>query len=186
MEDLQIVNLFWERSEDAIAAASDKYGRYCRSVAYNVLSDDQDAQECVNDCLLRTWNSIPPARPESLKAYMGKITRNLALDRAERAGAAKRGGGELPLALDELSECIGAGADPGAALEASETAAAINAFLAGLEPLRRKVFVRRYWYMDPVADVAERFGLTVANTKTMLFRIRKDLAAHLRKEGIDI
>ena len=150
MEDLQIVNLFWERSEDAIAAASDKYGRYCRSVAYNVLSDDQDAQECVNDCLLRTWNSIPP------------------------------------LALDELSECIGADADPGAALEASETAAAINTFLAGLEPLKRKVFVRRYWYMDPVADVAERFGLTVANTKTMLFRIRKDLAAHLRKEGIDI
>lgn len=186
MEDLQIVNLFWERSEEALRAASEKYGRYCHSVAYNVLSDEMDAQECVNDCLLRTWNSIPPARPESLKAYMGKITRNLALDMAERALAKKRGGGELVLALDELAECVGSGQDPAQRLEAEHTAAAINAFLSGLEPLKRKIFVRRYWYLDPVADVAKRFSLTEANTKTILFRIRKQLAEYLKKEGIEI
>jgi RNA polymerase sigma-70 factor (ECF subfamily) len=183
MEDLQIVNLFWERYEEALRAASEKYGRYCHSVAYNVLSDEMDAQECVNDCLLRTWNSIPPARPESLKAYMGKITRNLALDMAERALAKKRGGGELVLALDELAECIPDRADE--ELSAAQLAEAISSFLRTQDEKHRKVFVRRYWYGDSLARIAELYSMNEKTVATYLFRTREKLRVYLRKEGFD-
>ena len=186
MDDLQIIQLFWERSQDALEEVQRKYGQYCFSIANNVLSDASDSEECVNDCLLRAWNSIPPARPDSLRAFLGKIVRNLALDRVNYRNAEKRGGGQVPMVLDELSECMGGGEEPEKALEASETAQAINRFLEGLEPMRRKVFVRRYWYLDPVADIAEMYGLKTASVKTMLFRLRGELAAHLKKEGIEI
>ena len=186
MDDLQIIEGFFNRSEDAISAALDKYGRYCGAVAGNILSDDSDVEECVNDCMFKAWNSIPPARPSSLKAYLGKIARNLALDKAEAASAKKRGGGEYALALDELSEIVSGGTEPEKALENGEISAAIDSFLDGLDGTKRKVFVRRYWYLDPVSKIAERFGIKESNVKTMLFRLRKDLAAHLRKEGIEI
>ena len=186
MDDLQIIQLFWERSQDALEEVQRKYGQYCFSIANNVLSDASDSEECVNDCLLRAWNSIPPARPDSLRAFLGKIVRNLALDRVNYRNAEKRGGGQAAMVLDELSECMGGGEEPEKALEASETAQAINRFLEGLEPMRRKVFVRRYWYLDPVADIAEMYGLKTASVKTMLFRLRGELAAHLKKEGIEI
>ena len=186
MDDLQIIKLFWERSQDALEEVQKKYGQYCFSIANNVLSDASDSEECVNDCLLKAWNSIPPARPDSLRAFLGKIVRNLALDRLDRRNAEKRGGGEIPLVLDELSECVAAPGRPEDALEASETAQAINRCLAELDPVKRKVFVRRYWYLDPVADIADRYGLKTASVKTMLFRLRGEFAAYLEKEGINI
>ena len=186
MDDQRIIQLFWERSQDALEEVQRKYGQYCWSIANNVLSDASDSEECVNDCLLKAWNSIPPARPDSLRAFLGKITRNLALDRLDYKNAEKRGGGQVPMALEELSECTGGGEEPEKALEASETAKAINRFLEGLDPVKRKVFVRRYWYLDPVADIAEMYGLKTASVKTMLFRLRGELAAHLKKEGIKI
>ncbi|MBQ9826596.1 MAG: RNA polymerase sigma factor [Firmicutes bacterium] len=186
MDDLQIIEGFFNRSEDAISSALDKYGRYCGAVAGNILSDGLDVEECVNDCMLRAWNSIPPARPASLKAYLGKITRNLALDKAAAASAQKRGGGEYTLALDELSEIVSGGTEPEKAMENGEISKAIDRFLDGLDETRRKVFVRRYWYLDPVSEIADRFGLNESNVKTMLFRLRKDLAGHLKKEGIEI
>ena len=186
MDDAKIIQLFWDRSQDALTEVQSKYGQYCFSIANNVLSDSLDSEECVNDCLLKAWNSIPPARPDSLKAYLGKIVRNLALDRLTYRNAEKRGGGQVPLVLDELSECVSGNGQPGDAVEASETAAAINRFLEGLDPVKRKVFVRRYWYLDPVADIAKRYGLSTASVKTMLFRLRGELAAYLKKEGIEI
>ena len=130
MEDLQIVQLFWDRKEEAITRAEEKYGRYCTSIAANILSDWSDTEECLNDCMLRAWNSIPPARPGSLKAYLGKIIRNLALDRVESASAVKRGGGEVSLTLDELSECVSGGDDPAAAIEGKELSEMISRFLS--------------------------------------------------------
>ena len=186
MDDLQIINGFFNRSEDAISAALDKYGRYCGAVAGNILSNYSDVEECVNDCMLKAWNSIPPARPASLKAYLGKIARNLALDKAEAASAQKRGGGEYTLALDELAEIVSGGTEPEKTLENGELSAAINGFLDGLDETKRRIFVRRYWYLDPVSKIAERFGLKESNVKTMLFRLRKDLAQYLKKEGIEI
>lgn len=186
MEDAQIVQLFFERSEEAISQAQSKYAGYCRSIAMNVLADEQDALECVNDCLLRTWNSIPPAKPDSLRAYMGRITRNLALDRLSGRNAEKRGGGEVLLVLDELAEVSSAEGSPEDELMAKETTAAINGFLAGLDPLRRKIFVRRYWYMDRISEIAERYGLTQTGVRTTLFRLRGELKKHLAKEGIEI
>ena len=186
MDDLQIIEGFFNRQEDAIGAALDKYGRYCGTVAGNILADHSGVEECVNDCMLKAWNSIPPARPASLKAYLGKIARNLALDKAAKASAKKRGGGEYTLALDELSEIVSGGTEPEKAVENSELAKAIDRFLGELDETKRKVFVRRYWYLDPVSEIASRLDLKEANVKTMLCRIRKDLAQHLRKEGIEI
>ena len=186
MEDAQIVQLFFERSEEALIQTQNKYEGYCRSIAGNVLADEQDALECFNDCLLRAWNSIPPARPDSLRAYLGKITRNLAIDRLQSRNAAKRGGGEALLVLDELAECVSGGTSPEDEIIAKETSAAVNRFLEGLDPLKRKIFVRRYWYMDKTADIAERYGLREAGVRTTLFRLRAELKEHLSKEGIEI
>ena len=186
MEDLQIVQLFWDRKEEAISLAEEKYGRYCASIAANILPDRSDTEEVLNDCMLKAWNSIPPAKPNSLKAYLGKIIRNLALDRIEAASALKRGGGEVPLALDELSECIGGDDDPALQLEGKELSEKINAFLSSLDPEKRKLFVRRYWYMDSLKEAALRLGIKESNAKTILFRTRQELAEFLKGEGIQI
>ena len=186
MEDAQIIQLFWDRKEEAIARAEEKYGRYCTSIASNIVPNWSDAEECLNDCMLRAWNSIPPARPGSLKSYLGKIIRNLALDRIEHVSAAKRGGGEVPLALEELSECVSGTEDPHAEAEGKELAKAINRFLLEQDELKRKLFVRRYWYMDSLADAAKRVGLKESNAKTILFRLRRELAEYLRGEGVEL
>ena len=186
MEDLQIVQLFWDRNEEAISRAEEKYGRYCASIAANILSDWSDTEECLNDCMLKAWNSIPPAKPNSLKAYLGKIIRNLALDRVESASAVKRGGGEVPLTLDELSECVSGGDDPAAEIEGKELSESINRFLRKQDALKRKLFVRRYWYMDSLNEAAQRVGLKPSNAKTILYRMRQELAEYLKSEGTEL
>jgi RNA polymerase sigma factor (sigma-70 family) len=186
MEDLQIVQMFTDRAPDAIKQLADKYGRYCNAVAYNILYNASDAEECVNDTYLRVWNSIPPNKPNSLKAFAGKIARNLAIDRLDMQKAQKRGGGQAALALEELSEIVGVHSDPFEGLALEELKAVLNKYLAGLPQEKRIIFMRRYWYMDSVKDIARHFGKTESAVKTMLFRIREDLRKELMKEGIDI
>ena len=182
MEDKDIIELYNARSESAITATQCKYGAYCNTIAYNILGDAQDAEECVQDGMLRLWNAIPPAKPENLRSFAGRVTRNLALDRFESNNAQKRGGGQLAVALDELAECVPA---PEAAAE-GELSALLNCFLAGLGREERVMFVRRYWYLDSVKEIAKILGCGESKVKTSLFRARRQLRELLSKEGIKI
>ncbi len=186
MEDKSIIGLFFERSETAIEETASKYGAYCQTIAFNILADRQDAEECVSDSYLKLWNAIPPQKPACLKSFLGKITRNLALDRWDRQKAQKRGGGELPLALDELSECLAGGSGPEASLDRAALSRAINEFLGELTPGARQIFVRRYWYLEAVRDIAEKTGGSEGSVKTSLSRSRSALKDKLEKEGFSI
>lgn len=184
MKDTEIVELYWQRSERAIAETAEKYGKYCRTVAYNVLENGEDADECVNDTWLSAWNAMPDKRPSRLGAFLAKITRNYAITRALEKTRLKRGGGELPLALDELEECIPGGCDPEAALEARELERAIRRFVQKLPETERQIFLSRYWFLAPVAEIAEKFGFTQSKTASMLHRTRTKLQRMLREEGL--
>ncbi len=184
MEDGAIVELYWERSEKAISATSEKYGSYCYSIAYGILSNAQDSEESVNDTYLEAWNSMPPHRPSVLSAFLGKITRRKAIDRWPARNAEKRGGGESALVLEELEGILPAGRDAESELEAAELSAAINSFVRSLPAVQRHVFVCRYWYIDSIQDISRRFGFSQGKVKTMLYRLRKKLLTYLEKEGI--
>jgi RNA polymerase sigma-70 factor (ECF subfamily) len=187
MDDKEIVDLFWARSEQAISAAAEKYSKYCHSIAYNILGSNEDAEECVNDTYARAWGAIPPARPERLSAFLGKITRHLAFDRYRSNRAGKRGAGETAASLSELEDCIpGTEGKPEAVIDSEAITAALNAFLAGLKPTSRKVFMRRYWYADSLEQIAAGCGMTVGKVKSILFRARKTLKTNLLKEGITV
>ncbi len=183
MEDSQIVELYWQRSADAISETADKYGAYCFAIADNILHSAEDSEECVNDAWLRAWNAMPPQRPKVLRAFLARITRNLAFDRFHARNAEKRGGGELDLVLDELGECLGGGTDTEAAYEAQELRRSIQHFVRALPDREGNVLVRRYFFAEPVADIAKRYGLTENNVMVILSRTRKKLRAHLLKEG---
>lgn len=183
MEDALIVELYWQRSDAAIPETQKKYGRYCQTVATNVLSDERDAEECVNDTYLAAWNSMPDNRPDRLPPYLGKITRNLALDRLAFSRARKRGAGKSPAVLDELSELLPGPEDPQRAVEEREVCERINAFLRSLPETERSIFVCRYWYMAEVGEIAAAFGFTRAKTASLLHRTRQKLRAVLEKEG---
>lgn len=183
MEDQTIVGLFWQRSEEAIAAAEQKYGGYCAAIARNILADERDREECLSDTWLGAWNSIPPQRPQALAAFLGRITRNLAFNRVRGAAAQKRGGGQLPLVLEELAECVAGGETPEEALDRRRLAEAIDGWLAGLPQKKRRLFVRRYWYADPIAEAARRCGMTEGAAAVALGRLRADLRRQLEKGG---
>lgn len=183
MEDKHIIDLYWQRSEDAITRTAGKYGGYCRSIAWNILYNSEDSEECVNDTYLRAWDTIPPQRPGVLQTFLGKITRNLALDRWRRNHAQKRDSGVL-LVLEELQECI-----PGSDGDLSEDLAirdALNGFLGSLPREQRKVFLRRYWYLSPVKEIAADYGISESKVKMILLRTREKLGAHLESEGIGL
>ena len=182
MEDSEIIILFFERSEQAISELSKKYGGMCRRVAYNILKSDDDAAECVNDALLGAWNSIPPARPDPLGTYVCRITRNLSLKRARDNGAKKRRG-EYGVSFDELEDCVPAPDDVGAELDGKELADAINVFLDKLDHESRVMFVRRYWFMDPVKRIAETFHISEKHATTKLYRTKLKLREFLSKKG---
>lgn len=184
MEDSLIINLYWQRDEAAITATGEKYGRYCYTISYNILRNNEDAEECVNDTYIGAWNAMPPEHPQNLSLFLGKITRNLSLKRWRAKTAEKRGGGEVPLALDELEECIASGNTIDEHLRAEELAGIINEFLAGLAVMERRVFMCRYWHFDSVRDISDRFGFTQSKVKMMLKRTREKLLRHLEKEGI--
>ena len=183
MEDSKIIELYWQRSEDAISETQSKYGRYCHSIAYNILYSNEDAEECVNDTYVKAWDSIPPTRPKRLSAFIGRITRNLALDRYEARNAQKRGG-EVALALDEIAECV-----PDTQGEVSSDEAlkeAINGFIGSLSARKRVIFLRRYWYAFSVADIAVSLGMSESNVKVTLMRIRTDFKEYLAGKGITV
>lgn len=184
MDDARIIDLFWRRDERAVEAVSGKYGRYCHAIARRILHSDADADESVNDTWLAAWKSIPPHRPAMLSTYLGKLTRNISLKKWHARHAEKRGGGEVALALDELAECVPAGDSVDAAMERQALAKALDAFLLNLPQNERRVFICRYWYLEPVSEIAARFGYSQSKVKSMLFRTRNRLRDWLRREGI--
>jgi len=186
LEDNKIIELFFQRDEESILAAEEKYGHYLDSISFNVLKNVDDAKECTNDALLRAWNSIPPQKPDSLKAYLGKIARNLALDLYSKQNAQKRGSGQVEIALDELSECLNGSEsqNPEANVLGSELSIAINEFLKGLDSKKRIMFMRRYFYLDSIGTIARDMLVSQSNVKTTLWRIRAELHAYLKKENL--
>lgn len=186
MDDRQIITLYQQRSEDAISATEKKYGAYCLSIARRILTDPEDAREAVNDTWLGAWNAIPPHVPSSLAAFLGKITRRISINRYQSDRAAKRGGGEITLALEELSDCVSAPGGVEDALAEKELTRLLNSFIRSLPQTERKIFLCRYWYLESVKEIGKRFGFSESKVKSMLFRTRKKLRAALEKEGIAV
>jgi len=186
MDDAKIVQLYFDRNEQAIPETANKYGNYCTSIAKNILGSHEDAEECVNDTYLNTWNSIPPHRPQMLSTFLGKIVRNLAFNRHKHNTADKRGGGEIALVLDELADCISGKDDVEQAYEHKELVAAINDFLDSLPADKRNIFVRRYWYTDSISDIAARYDMTYAALSMALKRLRTKLHNDLVERGYEI
>jgi len=184
MQDDQIVELYWRRDPDAIRESEAQYGRYCRAVARNILPDAQDAEECVNDTWLGAWNAMPIHRPERLAPFLAKITRSLAFNRFKAGRAEKRGGGELPLVLEELEGCVPTVPSAAQAVEDAELERMVDRFLHTLPERECSVFLRRYWYAEPLADIAGRYGMKVNAVKSSLFRSREKLRRYLEREGI--
>ncbi len=184
MEDEQIVELYWKRSEQAIEHTRRQYGRFCHDVAFHILRNAQDAQECESDTYLRAWNSIPPQRPRSLRAFLGKITRNLALDRWRASAAQKRGCNETCELLDELADCLPDGSGVFAGTSEVELVALLNAFLEMATLESRHFFVRRYWYGDTIDEIAQAYAVTPSKVKMTLSRMREDLRRVLSREGV--
>ena len=184
MEDSEIIGLYWQRSEQAISATEEKYGAYCAAIAGRILNDPEDAKECVNDTWLSAWNSIPPQKPERLGAYLGRLARNLSLNRAKARAAEKRGAGQRELALSELEECVPAPRGVEEAVEEQELTAALNRFLYAQSAPRRSIFIRRYWYLVPIRELAGEFGMSERAMTSLLFRMRRQLKRFLEQEGI--
>ena len=185
MDDTGIVSLYWERNERAIEESESKYGGYCHAIAYRILTDREDADESVNDTWLAAWDSMPPHRPSTLSTYLGKLTRRVSLNRWRDRNRDKRGGGEVSLSLDELAECVPDRRNVERTMELAELTEAVNGFLAGLPAVERDVFVCRYWFLASLREIGEKFEFSESKTKSMLFRTRKKLLAHLEKEGLN-
>ena len=184
MEDVTIVELYWQRSEEAVPETIKKYGSYCRTIAQNILNNPEDTEECVNDTWLNAWNSMPDHRPGLLAPYLARLTRWLSLNKLDERKRLKRGAGEAGLALEELSEHLDSGTDIHRDLEQKELCMAVNRFLDSANKTERLVFLARYWYFFSIKDIAERFGFTQSKVKSMLLRTRRKLQKYLKEEGL--
>ena len=182
MEDREIIALFFQRSENAIAALSDKYGSICMRIATNILKNRQDSEECVNDAYLGAWNTIPPQNPDPLLSYICRIVRNLAVKRYHSNTAAKRNS-VYDTSLDELENCFASFGTVEEEMDLKALADLIYEFLATLEIRNRVLFVRRYWYADSISDLAKQFHMTNHGVSVRLFRIRESLKQYLEKKG---
>lgn len=186
MEDSAIVALYWARDEQALTETSAKFGAYCRKIALNLLGSLSDAEEVENDTWMAAWNSMPENRPARLAPYLGRITRNLALDRRDKANAQKRGGGQAEVVLEELEGCL---AGPGRVehtVEAADTARMISTFLRSQPEPARGIFIRRYWYCDSTADIAARYSLPEGRVRVILHRTRNKLKKYLTAQGVNV
>ena len=183
LEDKEILELYWARSEQAILETGRKYGAAVKRVAWNILADAQESEECVNDTWLAAWNCIPPRRPDPLLTYLCKIARNLALNR-RRSNFARKRNSSFDLALEELEDVLSGSCGPERDYEARELAEAVNGFLSALSREDRLAFLRRYWYGDPVKRIAAGLGLGEHQVSVRLSRIRKKLKNYLEKEGL--
>lgn len=186
MEDREIIELYFERSERAIEETSKKYEGYCFQIAYNILNNHEDSYECLNDTWLNVWNAIPPSRPDRLSSYLGKITRNLALNVYQKEHRKKRGGGQVDVAYEELEMVLSGGNLPEEQVEQKLLTECINRYLETLSVTKRMVFVGRYWYFESIEQIAGHMGISQSKVKTTLFRVRKGLKEYLEKEGIYI
>ena len=186
MDDNAIIDLYFARDQQAIQATAQEYGAYCASIAQRILDDQGAVEECVNDTWLKCWQSIPPQRPKSLKSFAGRIVRNLALSALRSETARKRGGGQVRLALDELSEVVSGGDTPEGALDRQAFRAALDGFLAALPERNRNLFLRRYWYLDSVEQLAKRYSMSRTQVTTTLHRLRVKLRVHLQQEGFEL
>lgn len=185
MEDIAIIELFWERSQQAIVETADKYGRRLHSLSMNILHDKEDAEECVNDTYHATWNTLPPERPVHFFAYLARLTRNFSFGKYDHHHAKKRTATVVELSA-ELENCIPAPNDLDRRMESEEIGRVISDFLRAQSQEMRKVFVRRYWYMDPIQDISRAYGMSESKVKSMLFRMRNKLRGYLEKEGIEL
>ena len=183
MEDTQIIALYWQRSSDAIRASEEAYGAYCFTVANRIVDNREDAEECVSDTWLRAWYAMPPEKPNYLRMFFAAITRNLSLDRMRATLTAKRGGGQAVLALEELSECVSGSPEVEDAIIAAELSASVNRFLNTLSEPARNVFLRRYFFLESAAEIAERYAMKPGAVAVSLHRTRAALREHLRREG---
>lgn len=186
MEDFEIVELYWDRDENAITQTDRKYGKYCRKIAFSIVNDREDMEECVNDTYLQTWNSLPPQRPEKLSTYLGKICRNISINLYEKLTADKRGGNETDACLDEISELVGGSSEVEEQLDLTVLTDLINKFLRRCEKQARTVFVQRYWYMMSVKEIARENRMSDSNVKMTLSRTREKLKLYLEEEGYSI
>ncbi len=184
MDDNLIIDLYWARSENAIEETDKKYGGYLKTIAYNILYSFEDSSEAVNDTYLRAWDSMPPERPNILSAYLGKIIRRISLNKRRDQRAEKRGGGEIDLVLDELSESIPSGVSVEKEIDSKALTETLNRFLGSLKQTERDMFMRRYWYMDSISDIAVMFGCGESKVKTTLFRTRQKLITVLESEEL--
>ena len=183
MNDKNIVDLYFNRDEEAITQTDKKYGRYCYSIAYNILTNKEDAEESVSDTYMTAWRAIPPRRPSVLSTFLGKITRHISIDRWRERAATKRGGGEVPLALEELKDCVAGMQNVEMDYERKEIVKAYVKFLDTLPITERRVFLCRYWYVESIETIADKFGFSQSKVKTMLHRTRAKLRKHFAEEG---
>ncbi len=186
MDDTGIIQLYWDRNDQAIKVTSDKYGHYCKAIARNILNNEEDAEECVNDTYLNAWNSMPPHWPEQLATFLGKITRNLSFNKYKHNHTEKRGGDEITLVLDELVDCISDIDDVEQVIDRQELIKTINSFVKSLPVSKRNIFVRRYWYVDSVAEIAHDNGMLQGTVSKTLERTRKQLKVYLIERGFEI
>ena len=183
MNDNEIIELYWQRSENAISESQQKYGGYCGTIARNILHSAEDAEECVNDTWAKAWNVIPPSKPNRLSVFLGRITRTLAIDRWRAKSTQKRGNGEISLCLDELAECV---SNNDSIVDDLILKDALERFLRGLKADAAQLFLLRYWYMLPIKDIALRRSVSEGAVKMSLSRTRAALREFLEKEGIKI
>lgn len=184
MDDRQIIQLYHERSEAALSETAEKYGKYCHTIAYNILYNKEDTEECVNDTYLKAWETIPPQNPDKLSVFLGKITRNLALDKYRYYNREKRKAGQTELVLDELSECIPAADSVEQTVSDKLLVEVLNRFLEELSKDKRRIFLQRYWYLRSIGEIAAEFAMSESKVKMMLLRMRGKLKQVLEKEGI--
>ncbi|MDO5401505.1 MAG: sigma-70 family RNA polymerase sigma factor [Eubacteriales bacterium] len=184
MDDEKIIGLYFDRNQDAIAETDRKYGSLCRSVSFGVLSNHQDAEECVSDTYLAAWEAMPPKHPEHLGAWLCKVCRNLSLMRLRERYSVRRGAGEFALCLDELGDTFAPGISVEQAYEQKEFAQAVNRFLHTLPETQRNIFLARYYLVTPIADIARRLHCSQSKVKTSLFRTRKLMQEYLKKEEL--
>ncbi|MBR6106556.1 MAG: sigma-70 family RNA polymerase sigma factor [Oscillospiraceae bacterium] len=183
-QDARLLALFKQRDEQAIAETQAIYGSVCLGIAKHILRNEQDAEECVNDAMMSVWQQIPPAEPQSFRAYLMTVTRNLAASRLEQRNAQKRGGGVQPVSIEsDAPDLTAPGADPAEHAEASELSALLERFLNALPQRDRIIFIERFWFYKPEAEIAANYGLSPGNVRVKLSRMKKKLAACLKKEG---
>ncbi len=184
MKDADIIKLYQKRSERAITETAQKYQAYCQTIANRILNDRQDTEECLNDTWLKAWNTIPPQIPKVLSAYLGKIARNLALNMYKRKYAGKRIDDRMLVSMEELKDCIDGMETVESRVDSQEIVALLNSYLEQASELERKMFVRRYFYMDTLKEIADGYGVKESYVKTLLYRSRQKLKTYLEQEGV--